>query len=220
MEQSGASERLASRSCRRLDAPRSKFLERRLERPREQRDAVSRTECCAGDRRLRAEVGLAARRQRFGSGVVDRPLDEVVTPCSRTVRKTPVADRSPNRRVIGHYELLERIPGGGMGVIYRARDVRLRRGRGARSSCLRALSADDRAKARFLLEARAAASPRSSQRLHHSRDRRNRARATCSSPCRSTRAKRSPIASLADRCPVAEALTIAIQVAARPGARS
>jgi serine/threonine protein kinase/tetratricopeptide (TPR) repeat protein len=124
-----------------------------LDRPPEQRDAFL-NEVCAGDRRLRAEAAslLAASDS---PGVVDRPLDDLVT--SLLTAEDTGTGRSPNRRVIAHYELLERLPGGGMGVIYRARDVRLRRVV-ALKFLPGALSADDRAKARFLLEARAAAS--------------------------------------------------------------
>jgi tetratricopeptide (TPR) repeat protein/class 3 adenylate cyclase len=65
---------------------------------------------------------------------------------------TAVADA----QFVLHYELLQRIPGGGMGVIYRARDTRLQRL--VALKCLpTALSVDPRAKSRFLLEARAAA---------------------------------------------------------------
>ena len=59
-------------------------------------------------------------------------------------------------RTISHYELLERIPGGGMGVIYRARDAQLQR-IVALKFLPSPLGADARAKSRFLLEARAAA---------------------------------------------------------------
>ena len=87
-------------------------------------------------------------------GVIDQPLDSLVSPFLQ-------ADEAPTTvvtesKTVSHYQLLERIPGGGMGVIYRARDTQLQRVV-ALKFLPSALGADARAKSRFLLEARAAA---------------------------------------------------------------
>ncbi len=108
---------------------------------------------CRGDSRLRREVlGLLAAGE--ADSVIDRPLHSVVAPLLR-VDDAPTTEAA-EPKVILHYELLARISGGGMGVVYRARDTRLQRL--VALKCLpAALGADPRAKSRFLLEARAAA---------------------------------------------------------------
>jgi tetratricopeptide (TPR) repeat protein/class 3 adenylate cyclase len=109
---------------------------------------------CGPDTQLRAEVASLLEAHDH-TGVVDRPVDEMVTSLvAPTSAEGPA--RSSSLRMVSHYELIERLPGGGMGVIYRARDVKLQRPV-ALKFLPPAMSADDRAKARFLLEARAAA---------------------------------------------------------------
>ena len=123
-----------------------------LDRPPDQRDTFL-DDACAGDSGLRAEAAalLAASEE---PGLVDRPLDELVR--SLLASEETASAGVLNARIVCHYELIERIPGGGMGVIYRARDVRLQRVVALKFLPV-TLSADERAKARFLLEARAAA---------------------------------------------------------------
>src|SRR5215470_6055385 len=58
-------------------------------------------------------------------------------------------------RVLSHYRLEERLGGGGMGVLYRATDLKL--GRAVAIKLLaRHLASDEAAKARFIREARSA----------------------------------------------------------------
>ena len=123
-----------------------------LEAPVEQRRAYV-DDACDGDEPLRAEV-MTLLAASDAVGVIDTPLDLLVSPFLR-------ADEAPTTAVtasktISHYQLLERIPGGGMGVIYRARDTQLQR-IVALKFLPSAFLADARAKSRFLLEARAAA---------------------------------------------------------------
>lgn len=123
-----------------------------LDAPPEQR-AAALDHACGGDEALRAEV-LALLAANDGDSVIDRPLDSLVSPLLSADDAPTVEVTEP--RTISHYQLLERIPGGGMGVIYRARDTQLQR-IVALKFLPSSLGADARAKSRFLLEARAAA---------------------------------------------------------------
>jgi serine/threonine protein kinase/formylglycine-generating enzyme required for sulfatase activity len=102
---------------------------------------------CAGNPDLRAELeALIAAHDR--PGILDQPI---MDPASHHAG-TPLAPGS----VVAHYEILGELGSGGMGVVYRARDLRLER-TVALKFLPAALGADAHAKRRFLTEARAAA---------------------------------------------------------------
>jgi serine/threonine protein kinase len=81
--------------------------------------------------------------------VLDRPVGEWFG----SVPNYPL--QSATGRIIAHYEVLEKLGAGGMGIVYKARDLRLERF--AALKFLNSQFVSDESKQRFLLEARAAA---------------------------------------------------------------
>lgn len=120
----------------------------------EKRDAYLDV-ACDGDPELRREVAslIAAHEQ---SGPVDR-LAAGLSPLAERVREAAaLGGGALQGRSVGHYEILERVGGGGMGIVYKALDKRL--GRAVALKFLQPrLNEDDSAAERFRLEARAIA---------------------------------------------------------------
>jgi len=134
-----------------------RILKGALERTGQERASYLRQEC-AGDNELRREVeALLSSNEQTGSFTEAMPftlagLREPVSMVGSTFHHA--ADPFLGR-IVSNYRLEERLAAGGMGVLYRATDLRL--GRSVAVKVLsRQLAPDETAKARFLREARTA----------------------------------------------------------------
>lgn len=108
-----------------------------LDRTESERQAFLEQEC-ASDTGLRREVERLLREHR-----------------ETTRLRSPMAAWDPSGRIISHYEVLEKLGCGGMGVVYKARDIKLNRFV-ALKFLSHEMSADEEYKRRFIHEAKAA----------------------------------------------------------------
>jgi serine/threonine protein kinase len=129
-----------------------------------ERRAEFLAEACAGDLAARAEVERLLREHDQADGFLEAPLNVIASdpPVSgpqddRRTEETPVVSEFLIGKTVSHYRVLGMVGSGGMGVVYRARDIRL-----GRLAALKFLPDDLIASSqvlqRFELEARAASS--------------------------------------------------------------
>ena len=132
-----------------MDAARWKRVDSLLKsassRPPQERDAYLASEC-AGDEELEREVRSLLACQDEAGSFLDRPAVDVEA-AEDSIRASA--------GIMGHYRVMEKLGSGGMGVVYKAEDVRLHRF-AAIKFLSGALTADPDSLSRFRREARAA----------------------------------------------------------------
>jgi serine/threonine protein kinase len=133
-----------------------RIFNRVLEANESRRSAVLE-ESCAGDESLRREVESLLAHHKNAGDFIERPAFEDRSVAGGSLASTqPLPGHSSLKgALVAHYRVLEEIGVGGMGIVYKAEDINLRRPV-ALKFLLERLAVDSSAVERFRREARAA----------------------------------------------------------------